>query len=310
MTLAPSKRTRGLSMAEESAVLGTLPDTGLLLIGMGPGTVAGMTLEALDAAKEASHRRYEAYTALWPTSELDALEQRIGSIERVMRPEVEQPDELFTLAKTSLVALLVVGDPLQATTHVDLQLQAEEAGIECLVFHGVSITTIVTGAIGLSNYRFGRQTTLTYPYGGWVATSPLEVLAANRFRNLHTVALLDLDPTGEGTGDQRPMMPSDAVESLKLMWPKLQNELVEMPPSDDSPLQALRHTMCQEYVSRGIDDVAVVLCADMGTEDQRIVSTTVGKLSSIPGGRLNCLVFPASLSEVEEKALLRWSNGE
>jgi len=86
--------------------------------------------------------------------------------------------------------------------------------------------------------------------------------------------------------------------------------LVEMPPSDDSPLQALRHTMCQEYVSRGIDDVAVVLCADMGTEDQRIVSTTVGKLSSIPGGRLNCLVFPASLSEVEEKALLRWSNGE
>ncbi len=50
-----------------------------------------------------------------------------------------------------------------------------------------------------------------------------------------------------------------------------------------------------------------VLCADMGTDDQRIVSTTVGELSSIPGGRLNCLVFPASLSGVEEKALLRWS---
>jgi len=297
-------------MAEDSTQSRTLPETGLLLIGMGPGTVAGMTLEALEAAKKATHRRYEAYTALWPKSELDALEEKIGSIERVMRPEVEQPDELFTLAKTSLVALLVVGDPLQATTHVDLQLQAEEAGIECLVFHGVSITTIVTGAIGLSNYRFGRQTTLTYPYGGWVATSPLEVLAANRFRNLHTVALLDLDPTGEGTGDQRPMMPSDAVKSLKLMWPKLQNELVEMPPSDDSPLQSLRHTMCEQYIAQEIEDLAVVLCADMGTDEQRIVSTTVGELSSIRGGRLNCLVFPASVSEVEEKALLRWSNGE
>lgn len=310
MTLAQSKRARGLSMAEDSTQSRTLPETGLLLIGMGPGTVAGMTLEALEAAKNATHRRYEAYTALWPKSELDALEEKIGSIERVMRPEVEQPDELFTLAKTSLVALLVVGDPLQATTHVDLQLQAEEAGIECLVFHGVSITTIVTGAIGLSNYRFGRQTTLTYPYGGWVATSPLEVLAANRFRNLHTVALLDLDPTGEGTGDQRPMMPSDAVKSLKLMWPKLQNELVEMPPSDDSPLQSLRHTMCEQYIAQEIEDLAVVLCADMGTDEQRIVSTTVGELSSIRGGRLNCLVFPASVSEVEEKALLRWSNGE
>ena len=297
-------------MAEDSTQSRTLPETGLLLIGMGPGTVAGMTLEALEAAKKATHRRYEAYTALWPKSELDALEEKIGNIERVMRPEVEQPDELFTLAKTSLVALLVVGDPLQATTHVDLQLQAEEAGIECLVFHGVSITTIVTGAIGLSNYRFGRQTTLTYPYGGWVATSPLEVLAANRFRNLHTVALLDLDPTGEGTGDQRPMMPSDAVKSLKLMWPKLQNELVEMPPSDDSPLQSLRHTMCEQYIAQEIEDLAVVLCADMGTDEQRIVSTTVGELSSIRGGRLNCLVFPASVSEVEEKALLRWSNGE
>ncbi len=49
-------------MAEESAVLGTLPTTGLLLIGMGPGTVAGMTIEALEAAKMASHRRHDAYT--------------------------------------------------------------------------------------------------------------------------------------------------------------------------------------------------------------------------------------------------------
>ena len=168
-------------MAEDTVVLENLPETGLLLIGMGPGTVAGMTLEAVQAASHATHRRYEAYTALWPDSELDLLEKRIGSIQRVMRPEVEQPDELFALAKTSLVALLVVGDPLQATTHVDLQLQALEQNIECRVFHGVSITTIVTGAVGLSNYRFGRQTTVTYPYGGWIATSPLEVIAVNRF---------------------------------------------------------------------------------------------------------------------------------
>ena len=116
-------------MAEDTVVLPNLPETGLLLIGMGPGTVAGMTLEAVQAAKQAKHRRYEAYTALWPESELDLLEQRIGSIQRVMRPEVEQPEELFALAKNSLVALLVVGDPLQATTHVDVQLQALEHDI-------------------------------------------------------------------------------------------------------------------------------------------------------------------------------------
>ena len=165
----------------------SLASTGLLLIGMGPGRLSGMSLEAIEAAKSSDVRRYEAYTALWPQAELDALEDAVGSIEKVMRPEVEQPDVLFELARTSLVALLVVGDPLQATTHVDLQLQAAEAGIECHVFHGVSITTLVTGAIGLSNYKFGRQTTLTYPYGGWVATSPLEVIAANMHQNLHMV---------------------------------------------------------------------------------------------------------------------------
>ena len=160
-------------MAAEASQEIHLPATGLLLVGMGMGRLEGMTHEALQAASAAEHRRYEAYTALWPEEEIARLEARIGAIQRVMRPEVEEPDELLALASTSLVALLVVGDPLQATTHVDLQLRAAEAGVECRVFHGLSITTLVTGAVGLSNYKFGRQTTLTYPYGGWIATSPL-----------------------------------------------------------------------------------------------------------------------------------------
>ena len=198
---------------------------------MGMGRLEGMTHEALLAASAAEHRRYEAYTALWPEDELARLEARIGAIQRVMRPEVEEPDELLALASTSLVALLVVGDPLQATTHVDLQLRAAEAGIECRVFHGLSITTLVTGAVGLSNYKFGRQTTLTYPYGGWIATSPLEVVAVNWTQNLHTLALLDLDPTGQGTGEQQPMTPADAVNAIRLMWTKLSDaEDADGPP--------------------------------------------------------------------------------
>jgi diphthine synthase len=291
-------------MTAEHNIITGLPTTGLLLIGMGPGRLSAMSLEAVEAAKAADVRRYEAYTALWPRSELDALEAAVGSIEKVMRPEVEQPDVLFELARTSLVALLVVGDPLQATTHVDLQLQAAEAGIECRVFHGVSITTLVTGAVGLSNYKFGRQTTLTYPYGGWVATSPLEVIAVNMHQNLHTLALLDLDPTGEGVGHQVPMKPSDALVSLRLMWNKLGEMLDDLPR--ETALEAMRHEACAVLLARSLDDVHVVLCADMGTDDERMVATTVGALDSIEGGRLNSLVFQSTASEVEERALLRW----
>ena len=307
MALALSKRLGGLSMAAEASQEIHLPATGLLLVGMGMGRLEGMTHEALQAASAAEHRRYEAYTALWPDEELERLEARIGAIQRVMRPEVEEPDELLALASTSLVALLVVGDPLQATTHVDLQLRAAEAGVECRVFHGLSITTLVTGAVGLSNYKFGRQTTLTYPYGGWIATSPLEVVAVNWAQNLHTLALLDLDPTGQGTGEQQPMTPADAANAMRLMWTKLSDAEPREEVADTA--QRSKHAMIEEFLDRAIDDVRVVLCSDMGTPDQALVTTTMGKLGHEKGGRLNCLVFPAGTGEIEEKALARWKRG-
>ena len=296
-------------MAATDSESNPLPETGLLLVGMGMGRLEGMTQEALDAATKADHRRYEAYTALWPEAELVRLETVIGPVQRVMRPEVEEPDELFALAKQSLVALLVVGDPLQATTHVDLQLRAQEMGVECRVFHGISITSVVTGAVGLSNYKFGRQTTLTYPYGDWIATSPLDVIASNWEQHLHTLALLDLDPTGLGTGDQRPMRPEDAVQSMRLMWEKVQETADESLSEGDVHL-TFRQMATKRYVQQNFDDIAVVLCADMGTPEQSIITTTLGALGEEKGGRLNSLIFPAATGEVEEKAVLRWKRGE
>ena len=276
---------------------------GLILIGIGPGGVSGMTLAAIDAAKSADYRRYEAYTALWSDDDLADLEARIGEIEKVMRPEVEDPVELLQLAKTETVALLVVGDPLQATTHVDLQLQASEAGVECTVIHGISITGLVTGSVGLSNYRFGRQTTLTYPYGGWIATSPLEVIALNRIQGLHTLALLDLDPTGEGTGGQIPMQPVDAANSMFLMAEKLSDIIDEMP--DDTNFENLKIDACKA-ICKNISELMVVLCTDMGTSEQNIVYLPLEELSSAETGRLHCLVIPAEPGEVELSALNRW----
>lgn len=281
-----------------------LPKTGLVLIGMGPGKFSSMTIEAKQAAKLCDTLRYEAYTALWPQNELDLLEAECGEITKVMRPEIETPELLLQLAKDSLVGLLIVGDPLQATTHVDLQLQAAEAGIECITFHGISITTIVTGALGLSNYKFGRQTTLTYPYGGWVATSPLEVIAMNMSLGQHTLALLDLDPTGAGTGQQKPMMPADAVQSVVSMIDKLKDNFDDL--LNDSPYDAFKIESLRTILNIQLNDFRVILCSDMGTPSQNIVSTNLEALLQINGGSMNCLVFLGNMSDVEEKALLRW----
>lgn len=287
-------------MAEENDNL----KKGLYLIGIGPGDVSLLTNEAIEVARRANYRRYEAYTASWPSEQLDLLQEKIGSIEKVMRPEVEKPQELFDLAQDDSVALLVVGDPLQATTHVDLQLQAEEKGIDCHVIHGISITNLVTGAIGLSNYKFGRQTTLTYPYSGWVATSPIETIAMNMFLGQHTLALLDLDPTGLGVGNQIPMSPKSAADSIISGLQKLE-EMVENYPEDDE-IALMKKAAINALIERPLEDIAVVLCSDMGCKDQEITLTNIANLADLSGGRMNCLVFPGTTGDVEDKALLRW----
>ena len=283
----------GLSMA-----------AGLVLIGIGPGGIGGMTRDAISAAKDADYRRYEAYTALWSQEDLESLEGEIGEIRKVMRPEVEDPVELLALAKTHSVALLVVGDPLQATTHVDLQLQALEAGVQCTVIHGVAITGLVTGAVGLSNYRFGRQTTLTYPYGGWIATSPLEVIAVNRIQGLHTLALLDLDPTGEGVGGQKPMQPKDAADAMERMALKLSETLGELPK--DSNFDLMKIEACNK-ITKDFAELMVVLCSDMGTPEQSITYLSIEELANAENGRLHCIIIPSEPSDVELSALSRWS---
>ena len=252
----------------------------LVLIGIGPGRIDGWTVEARREAAACDHRFLEGYTARLPEATRVALEQAVGAIESVMRPAVEQPDRLLGLARHARVGLLVVGDPLQATTHVDLELRAAADGIPVRVVHGVSITTIATGAIGLSNYRFGRSTTLTYPYGDWLPTSPLEVIEGNLRAGLHTLVLLDLDPTGAGTGEQSPMQPDVASSVLRRCMERLGRPVLE-----------------------GRD---LVLCTDMGTEDQVILTTDLEGLAFAKPGGMHCLVIPADPTGLEADTLARW----
>ena len=256
-----------------------MDDSGLWLIGLGPGDLKRMSVAALEAARDADYRFLEGYTALLPPTELERMEDLIGQWEIRMRTAVENPEELLDLAECNRVALLVVGDPLQATTHVDLQLRCQKRGIPCHVEHGVSITTIVTGAVGLQSYRFGRQCTFAYPYGDYMPTSPLEVIVENKNRGLHTLALLDLDPTGMGEGHQQPMTPAIAMEVLQKMAQKLEIDL---------------------------SDWMLILCSDMGTDDARIRKGGIDQISEMEGGRIHCLIIPAELHDVEIEALDRW----
>ena len=255
---------------------------GLKLIGIGPGDLGLMTVDAIEAAAGSDHRFLEGYTATLPPEQEDLLESRIGPWTRLMRPDIEMPEELLRLARSSVVALLVVGDPMQATTHVDLLLRAKDAGLNTEMIPGISATTLAVTLSGLQSYRFGRQVTLPFPYGNYLPVSPLKYILDNKSRNLHTLVLLDLDPTGLGVASPVHMSPAEAGGVLL--------EMVEKYGEDESEIG----------VVEGASDWPVIVLSDLGTRESRVCSTNIRGISNVKGGRIHCLILPSSMDDLEQ----------
>src|SRR6059036_2386173 len=97
----------------------------LVFIGLGLDDERGITLRGLDEARSADVVFAELYTSALPGASLEAVEKLIDrKIRRLTRPEVEDGKVLLAAAAKGAVAFLVPGDPMTATTHVDLRLRA------------------------------------------------------------------------------------------------------------------------------------------------------------------------------------------
>jgi len=170
----------------------------LAFVGLGLGDERGLSREAWAVLERAAAVFAEEYTAIAPDGTIDRIASALGRpVVRLGRAELEsERPVLAALAAHAHVALLVVGDPFAATTHVALRLAAEGAGHATRYVPGPSILTAAAGFLGVSHYRFGRTVSVPFPAPGFRPRSPLEQIAGNRERELHTLLLLDLDPTG------------------------------------------------------------------------------------------------------------------
>jgi len=168
----------------------------LAFVGLGLSDEEGLSSRARSVLASSDAVFAEEYTAVADPGTLDRLARQIGRpVVRLTRPLLESETPILqALATHDRVALLVVGDPFAATTHVALRLAAERAGHEWSYYPNASILTAAAGFLGLMHYRFGRVVSLPLPSEGFRPTSPLEQVAANRERDLHTLLLLDLRP--------------------------------------------------------------------------------------------------------------------
>ncbi len=169
----------------------------LKLIGLGLSADL-ITLGGLLGLLECKRILIDVYTSIWfPNIELlietlrklgkDVIAADRGSLEG------KSIDVLAELSVRDEVCIAVIGDPMIATTHSSLVVEALRRGAEVEI---IPSTTILSAAISFSclqAYKFGKSVTLVRPREGIVFEYPLHVIEENRKRNLHTILLLDLD---------------------------------------------------------------------------------------------------------------------
>jgi diphthine synthase len=250
----------------------------LIFIGLGLHDEKGITLRGLDEARSADVVFAELYTSGLAGASVEAVERLIGKkIRTLARAQVEDGRIVLEAAARGKVAFLVVGDPMAATTHVDLRLRAASAHIPTRIVHGVSILTAAAGSLGLQVYKFGRTTTVPFPAAGFGPTSPLEAILENRRAGLHSLVLLDLREDGAF------LTPQDAIALLLQM-------AVKIGTRDFGP-----------------GTLACIL-SRVGSPEVRAVSGPIGALSNRDlGPPLHCLVIPGRLHFLEKEALVAFA---
>ena len=244
----------------------------LHLISLGLGDEKDITLRGLEALQKCDIVYIESYTSVLQCTK-QTLEEAYGKKMHVATREiVETKAEQLLLepAKTKDVALLVIGDAVTATTHVDLMMRAKQLGIAVQVIHNASVVSAV-GITGLQVYKFGKITSI--PFENDNVETPYGVLETNKEAGLHTLFLLDLDPI-----ESKFLTIADAIRYLLRLELKKGKGLFK------------ESTLC-------------VACARLGA-DIRIVSGTAKKLLEADMGKPPyCLIVPGKLHFMEEEAL-------
>ncbi len=165
----------------------------LYLIGLGFNE-KDISLRALEILKKCNYIFIERYTSL-ETFDLGKIKEIIGkNVEEVKRSDLEEGcEKILELAKNYDVAILTIGDPLVATTHISLCLEARKKGIRYKVLHAPSIINCILNA-GISIYKIGKILTIPlrekFPMP---LKSIYDWIKYNKERNLHTILLLDID---------------------------------------------------------------------------------------------------------------------
>eukprot|EP00644_Phytophthora_capsici_P011694 jgi/Phyca11/552955/estExt2_Genewise1Plus.C_PHYCAscaffold_500208 len=262
----------------------------LYVVGLGLGDEQDVTLRGLNAIKKSKKVFLENYTSVLGV-ELDKLGEFYGrEVILADRDCVETgADQIFADAKDDDVAfLVVVGDPLCATTHSDLILRAKELDIKVEVIHNASVMG-AAGACGLQLYSFGQTVSIPFFRDEWRPDSFYEKIQYNRRGGMHTLCLLDIK------------VKEPDFEAM------CRGRTVFLPPRFMTVNQAIEQLIeIEENRQEGAysKDTICVGMARLGQKDQTIIAGTMEELLTADfGAPLHCLAITGEVHPLEEEML-------
>lgn len=248
----------------------------LYFIGLGLNNEKDITINGFEAVKKCDIVYLENYTSVLNCRKEDLEKFYSKKVILARRSLVEADNnDIIENSKTKNVAFLVAGDPLVATTHIDLFLRAKKEGVKCHVIHNSSIISAV-GITGLQAYKFGKTTSI--PLENENIEAPYDALKGNLSLGLHTLFLLDLS-----LEEEKFMSINDAIRYLLKVEIRRNEKIFS------------EKTLC-------------VGCSEIGSENQVIKAGAAKDLLKHNFGRqVHCLIVLGRLHFMEEEALKMYS---
>lgn len=261
----------------------------LVFVGLGLHDERSLSLHGLDEIKTADETFIELYTSVMSGFSYEHLEKLCRRRVRVLlRKEIEEENGRLVLeaAERGKVVLLVPGDPLIATTHVALRIEAEKRGIRTRIIHGASIISAVIGLSGLHSYKFGKSVTIPFP-DETASITPYEVIKQNTERGLHTLCLLDIK-----IEKQYYLSIHDALRALLAVEKQKNAKIV----TQDTLVVGIARAGSNEPVVK-VDSVRKLLSHDFGDPPYCLIM--LGKLHFMEAEALICFAgAPERLREI------------
>ena len=242
----------------------------MYIVGLGH-TLKDLSLNSLDALKKSKEVYLESYTSL-SNFKIEELETLIGKKVQILNRKGIEEEKLFLKDNT---ALLVYGDPLSATTHLEILQEAENKNIKLEIIHAPSIMTTIAET-GLQLYKFGKTASIPFWTENHKPESFFDYLEQNQSIDAHTLCLLDLDPENE-----KFLSISDAI-----------SRILEISKSRKSNIS---------------EKTKFIGCARLGMKDAVIKYGNQEELSKINFGKAPfCLILPGKLNFMEEKIIAKY----